>query len=186
LFPNTYIFHNSASTNNKNIERIADVFRVQKGSLQSTKATPGQYRFITASDEYLTHDNWSHDVEGLVVAVAAGGSLGKVQYVNGKFILSDLCFLLIPKHPKKTDVLFYFYYFKGIRELIVQSLAKGVGKQSINKKDFENFYIDKFLYDQQKNFGNISREVRKEIFLYEEKIRQLELQLFNEIKKLAG
>lgn len=170
LFPNTYIYQNSAASNLKKAVRISEIFSITKGFLQSTKAVPGEYRFVTASDEYQTHENYVFDGEALVIAVAAGGSLGKVQYVNEKFIASDLCFVLRPKRKSGANLLFYLYYFKSIREKLVKSLAKGVSKQSINKSDFANFLIDDFDLEKQKDIGLIIKETHKKI---EEKVNEI-------------
>jgi len=152
--------------------------------LQSTKATPGQYRFVTASDEYLTHEEFTHNTEALVIAVAAGGSLGKAQYVNEKFIASDLCFVLTPKRKAQSDLLFYLYYFRNIRVQLVKALAKGVSKPSINKTDFANFLIDSFDSEQQKKMGMEIREIRKKIFDYDKAIQNLEDQVIADINSI--
>jgi len=186
LFPNTYIYKNSVAKNSKNAVRIFDVFSIKKGSLQSTKATSGQYRFVTASDEYLTHEEYTHDIEALVIAVAAGGSLGKAQYVNEKFIASDLCFVLTPKHKAKTDLLFYLYYFKNIRVQLVKLLAKGVSKPSINRTDFANLLIDNFEPEQQKKLGVEIRNTRKTVFHYEKEIQKLEDKLIADINSIRN
>lgn len=184
LFPNTYIYRNSVANKSKKSVRVADVFDIQKGSLQSSQAIPGQYRFVTASDENLTHEEYTHDTEALIIAVSAGGSLGKVQYVSGKFTASDLCFVLTPKRKSQTDLLFYLYYFKNIREQLVRVLAKGVSKPSINKTDFGNLLIDSFKWEQQREIGIKIREMTKTISDYQDKIINLENKLVAEINSI--
>ncbi len=184
LFPNTYIYQNSAAAKKAKTVRVADVFVIKKGTLQSTKATPGDYRFVTASDEIQTHESYTHDGEALIIAVAAGGSLGKVQYVNEKFIASDLCFVLTPRKKDKTDLLFYLYYFKTIKERLVESLAKGVSKQSINKTDFANYFIDDFGASQQKEIGNLIRKTREEIAKHQKEIDNLDSEMVLSIAKI--
>ena len=186
LFPNTYIYQNSVAKSPSKAVKISDVFSIRKGSLQSTKATPGQYRFVTASDENLTHEDYTHDAEALIIAVAAGGSLGKAQYVKEKFIASDLCFILTPKKKDKTDLLFYLYYFKDIRPFLVKMLAKGVSKPSINKTDFSNLLIDSFDSKQQKRLGIEIRDTRKSISSYEKKIQDLENKLIKDIDRVRN
>jgi len=41
--------------------KISDIFNIEKGSLQSSKNTPGDYDFITAGAEWKTHNDYSHD-----------------------------------------------------------------------------------------------------------------------------
>jgi hypothetical protein len=177
LFPNTYIDQNSVAVDVNNSVKIGDVFQIRKGTLQSTKATPGPFKFITASDEYLTHDDYKYETEALVVAVAAGGSLGKIHYVNDKFIASDLCFILTPKKRMRTNLLFYLYYFKDIRLTLVRSLAKGVGKLSINKTDFSCLLIDDFDEKQQEKVGKKIKELRVKISEQEKAIEALDSEL---------
>ncbi|CAM8350829.1 HsdM Type I restriction-modification system methyltransferase subunit [Candidatus Methylopumilus planktonicus] len=184
LFPNTFIYKNTVALDPRKSVRISEIFNIKKGVLQSTKATPGEYRFVTASDEISTHEEYTHDTEALVVAVAAGGSLGKVQYVHEKFIASDLCFVLTPKKKNQSDLLFYFYYLKSIRANLVQLLAKGVSKQSINKKDFENLLIDFFSYEKQSEIGKAIRASRDKISAHEKAITEIEDALILDINQI--
>ena len=75
------------------LKKIKEIFSFEKGSLQSTKCISGEFNFITASSEWKSHNAYDYECEALVIAVAASGSLGRVHYVNGKFISSDLCFV---------------------------------------------------------------------------------------------
>ena len=122
---------------------IGKLFNIEKGSLQSSKCTPGQYSFITAGEEWKTHIEYTHDCEALVFAMAASGSLGRTHYVNGKFIASDLCFILTPKkeYISKVNLRFYSFYFNTYRERIVKATATGTSKLAINRKSFSNYQI---------------------------------------------
>jgi len=134
---------------------INTLFNIEKGSLQSTKCTEGGYDFITASSEWKTHNEYTHDQEALVVAVSASGSLGRVHYVKGKFISSDLCFILTPKsieHP--VDLSFYYYIFRSIRDDLVKSTATGTSKLAINKTNFGNYKLPYVDITKQRNFKN--------------------------------
>ena len=122
---------------------IGKLFNIEKGSLQSSKCNPGQYAFITAGEEWKTHIEYTHDCEALVFAMAASGSLGRTHYVNGKFIASDLCFILTPKkeYISKVNLRFYSFYFNTYRERIVKATATGTSKIAINRKSFSNYQI---------------------------------------------
>src|SRR5665647_2024845 len=100
--------------------RIKDLFHFEKGSLQSLKAIPGGYNFITASADWKTHNEFTHNCEALIFAAAASGSLGRTHYVNGKFISSDLCFILTPKDEEKypIDLKFYHLIFNAFKDEI--------------------------------------------------------------------
>ena len=76
--------------------RISELFDYEKGSLQSTKSIEGEYNFLTAAQEWKSHNTFTHDTEALVCAAAASGSLGRTHYINEKFIASDLCFIVTP------------------------------------------------------------------------------------------
>jgi len=60
--------------------KIGDLFNLEKGSLQSSKCTEGDYDFITASSEWKKHNEYTHETEALIVAVAASGSL--VEFIT--------------------------------------------------------------------------------------------------------
>jgi type I restriction enzyme, S subunit len=126
---------------------IGEIFSLEKGSLQSSKASPGKYTFITAAEEWKTHKTYTHDCEALVYAVAASGSLGRAHYVKGQFVASDLCFIMREKDPDKYPVNFKFYQFLFglMRKQIVSSTKTGTSKEAINQKNFSKYpvpYID--------------------------------------------
>lgn len=133
--------------------KIGDIFKIEKGSLQSSKCTPGQYDFITAATDWKTNDTYTHDCEAIVYAVAASGSLGRAHHVKGKFIASDLCFILTEKDKTTYPINFLFYQiiFELLRDEIVSHTKTGTSKEAINQKNFSNYEIPYFSYDFQKN-----------------------------------
>ena len=142
--------------------RIDKLFNYEKGSLQSTKCIPGEYNFLTASAEWKTHSFYTHDCESLVFAAAASGSLGRTHYVNGKFIASDLCFILTPKDPINfpIDLKFYHIIFNLLRDDIVKNTKAGTSKEAIGLTSFGRYELPYFDIDHQEivkeQFGNIT------------------------------
>ena len=143
------------------LKRIKEIFSFEKGSLQSSKCTAGEYNFITASSDWKTHNSFDYECEALIVAVAASGSLGRVHYVNDKFISSDLCFVLKPKDSSKFPVNLEFYYaiFKSLKEDLVKSTATGTAKKSINKTNFGNYVIPYYNIEEQNRLKPVFEKV---------------------------
>lgn len=138
--------------NNRQLFRIGDLFNVEKGTLASENANEdGDIDFITASSEWKKHTSATHDCEAIILAIGAGGSLGRTHYVNGKFIASNLCLILKskndPNHP--IDMQFYNFYFKSIRDELKNDLADGTSKLTIRQVDLMNYYIEYIPYDEQ-------------------------------------
>jgi type I restriction enzyme, S subunit len=131
---------------------IGELFDFEKGTLQSSKCIPGEYTFITAAEEWKTHKSYTHDCEALIFAMAASGSLGRTHYIKGKFILSDLCFILTPKKSLKLDLLFYYRVFNFLRHDIVKKTATGTSKLSINRTNFREYQLPYFDYAHQVKF----------------------------------
>ena len=131
--------------------RIEDLFHFEKGILQSSKCTEGEFDFITASSEWKTHNEFTHDCEALVFAAAASGSLGRTHYVNGKFISSDLCFIITPKEPINfpIDLKFYHMIFNEFKNDIVKNTKAGTSKEAIGMKAFGNYKLPYFDIDKQ-------------------------------------
>lgn len=175
LFVNKYLI-STRDSNGHETKPVSELFDIEKGSLQSTKSTEGEYTFITAAEEWSTHNAFTHDREALVFAHGASGSLGRTHYVNGKFIASDLCFILTPKQDGKypVNLSFYHAYFNSIREQIVGDLAKGAAKLAINKTDFSNYQIDYIPIDKQNEIGEEILEQRRQIKEMKEKIVEAE------------
>ena len=143
------------------LKKIKEIFSFEKGSLQSLKCTAGDYNFITASSGWKTHNSFDYECEALIVAVAASGSLGRVHYVNGKFISSDLCFVLKPKDSINLPVNLEFYYsiIKSLKEDLVKSTATGTAKKSINKTNFGNYRIPYYSIKEQNRLKPIFEKV---------------------------
>jgi len=131
---------------------IEELFDLEKGSLQSSKCIPGDYPFITAAEEWKSHESYTHDCEALIFAMAASGSLGRTHYVKGKFMASDLCFIITPKIGLKLDLLFYYRLFNFLRRDIVKKTASGTSKLSINRTNFGSYKLPYFDYEHQINF----------------------------------
>mgnify|MGYP005849485519 CR=1 FL=1 len=131
--------------------KIGSLFDIEKGSLQSSKNIVGEYDFITAADKWKTNNEYSHECEALIFAAAASGSLGRTHYVKGKFITSDLCFILTPKNMNKypIDLKFYHFVFNSLKEEIVKNTKSGTSKESINQGNLKNYEIPYFGIEQQ-------------------------------------
>jgi type I restriction enzyme S subunit len=131
--------------------KIKDLFHFEKGSLQSSKCTPGEYDFITAAAEWKTHNEYSHECEALIFAAAASGSLGRTHYINGKFISSDLCFIITPKDPKNypIDLKFYHLIFQAFKDEIVRNTKAGTSKEAIGLTAFGKYKLPYFDIQKQ-------------------------------------
>lgn len=131
---------------------ISDLFNFEKGKLQSSKCVAGEYNFLTASAEWKTHNEYACDGEALVFAAAASGSLGRTHYVNGKFIASDLCFIITPKDEKTypIDLQFYHILFNDLKEDIVKNTKAGTSKEAIGLKSFGRYKLPYFELEQQR------------------------------------
>jgi len=152
--------------------KIGDLFNLEKGSLQSSKNIEGKYNFITAAEEWKTNNEYSHECEALIFAAAASGSLGRTHYVNGKFITSDLCFILTPRDEEEypIDLNFYQFVFNSLREEIVKKTKTGTSKESINQGNLKSYEIPYFGIEQQHlwiqkllNTKTLKQELAKEI-----------------------
>ena len=158
--------------------RINDLFHFEKGSLQSSKCTEGEFDFITASSEWKTHNEYTHNCEALVFAAAASGSLGRTHYVNGKFIASDLCFVITPKDPINfpIDLKFYHMIFNEFKDDIVKYTKAGTSKEAIGLKSFGNYKLPYFQIDKQVETKNQFVKMQSsKIDLNSELTHQLEL-----------
>ena len=133
-----------------NLVRLGELFDfdkdiTQKDKLQSSKNDEsGKYNFITAADEWKKHTSYSNNCEALVYATSAGGSLGKSQYVDGKFMVSNLCSVLTKKQHGNYDInmLFFNYYLNYLRDEIVDALADGTSKLTLKNDELKEYYIE--------------------------------------------
>lgn len=158
--------------------KISKLFEIKKGNLASDDAEEGEYDFITASEEWGKHINYSEECEALVFAFGASGSLGRTHYVNGKFTASNLCYILKERednnHP--INLKFYNYYFKAIRERLVDDLAGGTSKLTISDKALKDYYIEYIPIEIQNKYEkeviNRLEMVEKELKNYREMAKE--------------
>jgi len=136
--------------------RIDEIFTFEKGVLQSSKCVPGEYDFITASSDWKSHNEYTHDCEALIFAAAASGSLGRTHYVNGKFISSDLCFIITPKDQENlpVDLKFYHILFNELKDEIVRNTKAGTSKEAIGLGSFGKYELPYFDIDTQVEIKN--------------------------------
>lgn len=174
---------------NLNLIPIGTLFDLEKGSLQSSKCTDGEYTFITAAEEWKTHNEYSHECEALIFAAAASGSLGRTHYINDKFITSDLCFILTPKDSKKypINLKFYHFVFNSLKDEIVKNTKSGTSKESINQSNLRNYEIPYFEIDKQNlwidklvNTKSIKEDLELELSTGQSLLKQLKQTILQE------
>lgn len=154
-----------------------------KGSLASDDAEPGEYPFITASEEWKTHNTYDLDKEAIVYAVAASGSLGRCHYVNGKFIASNLCLVLTPKNPQKypINMLFYSVFLNSVRQRVRNEIADGTSKLTISVEDLDNYLIEYIPIETQ---NQIADEYKKKVLSIKNQLNTAEKEIENKIINL--
>lgn len=180
---NCYGFRNQLPSN-VNLVRFGDIFNTKvKGSLASEDAEPGEYPFITASEEWKTHSAYEHDGEAIVYAVSASGSLGRSHYVNGKFIASNLCLVLTPRDPERypVNLLFYSLYLNAIKQTVRNEIADGTSKLTIAPDDLANYMIEYIPLDTQEA---IAKDYEKKVLIPQLELKKTEQAIFEKVKQL--
>ena len=155
----------------------------KKGTIASEEAEPGEYPFITASEEWKSHNSYDQDGEAIIYAVAASGSLGRCHYVNGKFIASNLCLILTPKDPQEypINMLFYSLYLNSIRNSIRSEIADGTSKLTISVEDLNDYLIEYIpIHVQEK----IAKEYQEKVLTLKEQLVAANIELEKKIKAL--
>jgi type I restriction enzyme S subunit len=169
--------------------RIDEIFNFEKGILQSSKCVPGEFDFITASSDWKTHNEYTHDCEALIFAAAASGSLGRTHYVNGKFISSDLCFIITPKDQENlpVDLKFYHILFNELKDEIVRNTKAGTSKEAIGLGSFGKYQLPYFDIDTQIEIKNrfvkseeLKLDLSSELNLQVDLVKKLRQQLLQD------
>jgi type I restriction enzyme S subunit len=164
--------------------RLGDLFTIEKGELQSSKCTEGEFDFITAAKDWKTHNSFSHNMEALIFAAMASGSLGRTHYVNGKFITSDLCYIMTPKDTVKypVNLKFYHFVFNSLKDNIVKNTKSGTSKEAINQTNLKNYELPYFDIEQQQLWIErlINTKETKENLVSEIKYQQTLLKKFRQ------
>lgn len=161
--------------------KIGDLFDMCKGSLSSEKSIDGDYTFITASEEFKTHNSYTHDCEALIIAVGASGSLGRTHYYNGKFVASNLCLIMTVKDSMKdmVNLEYLCYYFNSIKNKIRKEIGDGSAKITISKDDLCEYYIKIPCIEEQ---NAIYEKYIKQLNIMKSNVKMLETELDNIIR----
>jgi type I restriction enzyme M protein len=133
------------------VKTLDQIFHITKGTLQSSKNIEGEYAFITASNTNKTHNSFTHDCECVMLVGGAEGSLAKAQYFKGKFIASDLLYVLISKTQNEVNYKYIWYYLNFNREkhLADNTICCGTPKKMISKDRCSNIKIPIPSLDKQ-------------------------------------
>lgn len=169
---------------NYKMVKVSQLFFVGKGTLASESNIDGDYPFVTAGEEWKTHNEYALDTEALVYAISAAGSLGRSHYVNGKFVASNLCLVLTSKNDPEypVDLQFYNCYFASIRKQIVSDLADGTSKLTISPDAFKDYYIDYIPIQEQRKFVQTKLH---NFLLLQEQYKKAQEQLSHDISCIA-
>jgi len=171
------------------LKTLDQIFHITKGTLQSSKNIEGEYAFITASDTNKTHNSFTYDCECVMLVGGAEGSMAKAQYFKGKFIASDLLYVLISKKQNEINYKYIWYYLNFNREkhLADNTICCGTPKKMISKERCSNIkiaipslerqeeivkYLD-FIYEKTKKTSNekiAELKMLNEFCLYNQKI----------------
>ena len=167
---------------NLEFQNIGNVYDFEKGVLQSSKNTAGEFAFITASEEIKTHNEYYYDTEALCFAFAASGSLGRTHYFKGKFIASDLVYVLTPKkeYENIVDLKFHSYFLNHFKDEIVRMSKSGTSKVSINSESFSKIKIPIPIISEQKAIVKQVEAVKGKV----DKIEKLRTEQSKDIKNL--
>jgi restriction endonuclease S subunit len=108
----------------------------------------------------------------------AEGSLAKAQYFKGKFIASDLLYVLISKNPNEINYKYAWYYLNFNREkhLLDDTICCGTPKKMISKNRCSNIKIPIPSLERQ-------QEIVKYLDFIYENIKQLEKEIENNKKQ---
>ncbi len=188
LYLNRVSYQELKINDNFPLIELGKLFNVEKGLLQSQKNIPGEYNFITASEDWKTHKDYTHECEAIVFAMGASGSLGRTHYVNGKFIASDLCFILTPlqEHKGKIDLHYYNNYFVLMRDEVIKALARGAAKKAINQRNFKKYKVPFPDYPTQVKIMKQVDELNGEIVENQNKIDELQNSIQGLKDKIRG
>jgi type I restriction-modification system DNA methylase subunit/restriction endonuclease S subunit len=161
------------------VKTLDQIFHITKGTLQSSKSVEGEYTFITASDTNKTHNTFTHDCECVMLVGGAEGSLAKSQYFKGKFIASDLLYVLISKNPNEINYRYAWYYLNFNREkhLSDNTICCGTPKKMISKDRCSNIKIPIPSLERQ-------QEIVKYLDFIYEKVNKTSSEKIKELKEL--
>jgi type I restriction-modification system DNA methylase subunit len=144
----------SISSKNTNFEWVefGDIFKLQKGTAQSSKVEEdenGEGVFINWSlyDKYKKISKYSLDGENLFISTVMpngkNGGYMVIKYYNGKCDYGDLMSRLIlnDKYKNKISIKYVYYYLNSIKEHIETIYEKGSCNKSLDQKNFNRMKI---------------------------------------------
>ena len=157
------------------VKTLGEVCEIVKGSLQSSKNIEGEYAFITASNTNKTHNMFTHDCECVMLVGGSEGSLAKAQYFNGKFIASDLLYILTYKEPNIINYRYLWYYLNNNRKkhLADDKICCGTPKKMISIERCSKIKIPIPSLERQEEIIKDMDEISNSIDTIKLRVKQL-------------
>jgi type I restriction-modification system DNA methylase subunit/restriction endonuclease S subunit len=163
-----YIESLSSKMTNFEWVEFGNIFRLEKGKLQSSKieeVEDGDGVFINWSlyDKYKRINKYSLDGENLFISTVMpngkNGGYMVIKYYNGKCDYGDLMSRLVinDKYENKVSIKYIYYYFNSIKEHIETVYEKGSCNKSLDQNNFNRMKIPiPSLDEQSKIIQNIT------------------------------
>jgi hypothetical protein len=124
----------------KTIEEICDV---TKGTVQASKAIPGDFPIYSAAATVSTHNTFTHEGEAIIfVNGSRGPPLARVHYAKPgeKFSASSLVIVLKPKSDDISGK--YLWYLLNLRKgAILKMFESSNMRETINTADFIKYSV---------------------------------------------
>jgi len=107
--------------------KIGDLFELKKGTVQSSKAIPGDIPFYTGAAEIKFHNTATDISESLLFVGGAEGSLGRVHHPKeSEYAVSDLCYTMRLRNHGVCMYRYVYWYLNMNRNTVVEQFARGV------------------------------------------------------------
>ena len=122
---------------------IEHLCKVTKGTIQASKAVPGDYKMYSAAKDVATHNEYTYEGEAVIfVNSSRGPPLARVHYANvgEKFAASGLVLVLQAKNSE-INMKYLWYYLTMRKGHILKMFESSNMRETINTSDFIKYSV---------------------------------------------
>jgi hypothetical protein len=130
------------------VERLGDLFDVEKGNVPAADDSAGDYPFFTTSSEFKRHKTFGWDSEAIVIPTVSStghghASIKNVHYVKGKFAAATITAVLTPKKARLSEIFvpYIYYYLLTHKDEVIVPQMRGAANVSLSLERIRHIKI---------------------------------------------
>lgn len=128
------------------LQRLDNLFSVEKGRIGIKAATPGRYTLVTTAEKYQTHSeaHFIGDAVCIPMVSATGhghASIKRLHHVQGEFAVGSILCACVATNAERVSARYVYYYLSACKDTVLIPLMQGSANVSLKLADIAGIEI---------------------------------------------